>query len=465
MWLVVVVSMVLPWAPESRLSVYNLLPSKPLQGYNILIGPSAEGGALYSRVRDEIEATGTTSAVSTQLLKGHNSSGLIGVCLVLFWLAGVCFLTVWILAGNMRLLRMVRRTCTVADPEILDLLDDCRRQMNTRRPVRIIVTDQIYGPALFGLIRPCLLLPERILADMNHKELRYILLHELAHLKRHDILVGMVTSALHILHWFNPLVGYGLRRMRADQELACDGLALSRLRTHEASAYGHTVLRLIEQVLRSRSRFSLTGFLGDRARVKQRLAMISRFTKETNRCSPLAIGLIGLLGCIGLTSGRTVDRPVQAQPELIRPTESNALPQATAHEYENIKRIYIYHLETHQYLIAAGNSVDYGPEPGIAGLWEAHFNGHHNRDVLLYSVSEGKYLKTDEHGNLMLSQLGPDAWAYWIIHSDSLGVKVISHAFEHGYLCIDEKGQAKVVLFGRDRGQWEIIQLDRGKGK
>ena len=43
-WLVVVVRMALPWVPESRLSVYNLLPRKPLQDYKTLIGPTAEGG-------------------------------------------------------------------------------------------------------------------------------------------------------------------------------------------------------------------------------------------------------------------------------------------------------------------------------------------------------------------------------------------------------------------------------------
>jgi beta-lactamase regulating signal transducer with metallopeptidase domain len=414
------------------------------------------------------DPAGTAFATRVRLLMGRGSTDRIAVCLVLFWLAGVCFLTVWILAGNVRIWRVVRRVRPVTDPEILDLLDDCRRQMGTRRSVRVIATDQVHGPALFGLVQPCLLLPNRILADMDRNELRYILLHELAHLRRHDILLGMVASALHVLHWFNPLIGYGFQRMRADRESACDGLALSRLHPNETSAYGHTVLRLIEQFLKPRPRLILTGFLGDRARITQRVAMISRFTKGTYRCSPLAIGLVGLLGCIGLTNGRTVDRPAQTRPEVVQPAESYALPEdsATAHEYANIKRIHIRHLETGQYLIANDNSVDCDSEPGELGLWEARFDGSiglgHGGDVLLYSVSEVKYLTSDEQGNLVLSQLGPDARAYWIVQAGPLGVQVISQEFKNGYLRMDEQGQVRAVGFGRDlRSQWDIIQLDR----
>lgn len=475
MWLILVVHMALPWAPQSHLSVYNLLPHAPAQGYKVHKGPGTEGGSMYFTVEDEIAAiksqdsAGAASATRMRLFADSKSKDRIVICLSLFWLVGAGFLTVWILACNMRILRVIRRTCPVTNPEILELLDDCRQQMGTHRSVRVIATDLVCGPALFGLVRPYLLLPDRVLVDMDRNELRYIFLHELAHLRRYDIFFGMVTSVLHILHWFNPLVGYGLRRMRADQELACDGLALSRLNTHEAAAYGHTVLRLIEQLLKSRSRFMLTGFLGGRARIKQRLAMISRFTKETYRYSPLAIVIIGILGYIGLTDRLNTEQIAHARPKEVRSTVPRALPVAsdTVDEYPNVQRIYIRHLETGQYLIASGNIVDCDSKPGEAGLWEARwFDGSislgHGGDVLLYSVSESKYLKSDEQGNLTLSQLAPDVWAYWIVHANPLGVQVISQEFESGYLRMEEQGQVKAVTFGRDlRSQWDIIQLDR----
>ncbi|MHC4206976.1 MAG: M56 family metallopeptidase [Planctomycetota bacterium] len=476
LWLVVLVRMALPWAPESRLSIYNLLPRAPLQGYKALMDPFAEGPTARFAVKDEIDAArpyhpaGTASAMHVQSRMGRGSTDRIVVCLMLFWLAGACFLTVWILAANMRILRVVRRIHPVADPEILDLLNDCRRQIGTRRPVRVIVTDQVNGPALFGLVRPCLLLPERILGDMDRNELRYILLHELAHLRRHDILLGMVASSLHVLHWFNPLIGYGFKRMQADRELACDGLALSRLGSNETSAYGHTVLRLTDQLFKSRLRLIPTGFLGGRARITQRVAMISRFTKETYRYSPLAIVLVGLLGYIGLTNRLSLDRIAQAQPGVIQPAESYALPEdsAAAHEYANVKRIHLRHLETGQYLTVSGNSVSCDAEPGETGLWEARYDDEFTPegDMLIYSVSRGTFLSTDSQGNLALNQVAPDEWARWFRKAGPLGVQVISQELKNGYLRLDEQGQVKTVVFGRDlRSQWDMIQLDRDKDK
>jgi len=55
-------------------------------------------------------------------------------------------------------------------------------------------------------------------------------LHELAHLKRWDLPLGCLVSLLQVLHWFNPILWYGFRRMRADREQACDAMALNRSR-------------------------------------------------------------------------------------------------------------------------------------------------------------------------------------------------------------------------------------------
>lgn len=111
------------------------------------------------------------------------------------------------------------------------------------------------------------------------------------------------------LPWFNPLVAYAFQRMRADRELACDGLALSVLEPHETSAYGHTVVRQIERLLLSRPRPVLATFMGEQAWAKRRVSMISRFRREEYRWSPLALALVGALVCVGLTDAYHLDPP------------------------------------------------------------------------------------------------------------------------------------------------------------
>jgi hypothetical protein len=305
---------------------------------------------------------------------------------------------------------------------------------------------------------------------MPPNELRYILLHELAHLHRHDILVSVIASGLQILHWFNPLVSYGLVRMRADRELACDGLALSLLHPHEASAYGRTVIRLIEQLIRPRPRLLLAGFLGDRARIKERVAMISLFRKETYQWSPLALVLVVLVGCIGLTNGRAGDPRAEAQPAAVQPSERHEAPEAlaTAHGFSNTMRIYIRHHQMDKYLVANGRSVASADEPGETGFWEARFNGEFTPDgpMLIYSIAQGMYLGIDDQGNLTVNQRTPDKWAHWYRKAGPLGVQLISQALEHGYLRLEEEGRVNVVQMGRDLpSQWDVMQLGRGTEK
>jgi len=454
LWLLVVVRLALPWAPHSRLSLYNLLPDTPRKGYEAFMGPtcSAERDEIYAaRPLDSSGLGAYASSQDMQAPMSHVRTGRVLIYLALFWVTGAGGLGLYTLVSNVRIWYMVRRMRRVTDPEILALLDHCRKQMGIRSPVTVMASKQINSPALFGVLRPRLLLPSRILAEMEHSELRYVLLHELAHLRRHDILVSIIASSLQVLHWFNPLVSYGLLRMRADRELACDGLALSLLPPHEAPAYGRTVIRLIEQLIMPRPRLLVAGFLGDRARIKQRVAMISLFRMETYQWSPLAIGLVGLLISVGLTNGRVAEGPKQAHAEGVKLAELHEAPEAppASAAYVNIMRVYIPHRQTGRFLVAAGDGLSCDADvPGDSGLWEAHLDGgfsYPNGGMLIHSVSAGKFLSSDGQGNLALRQSEPDAWARWTRRSGVLGVQIISQEFKNGYMLLGEKGQVRAV--------------------
>jgi bla regulator protein BlaR1 len=80
-----------------------------------------------------------------------------------------------------------------------------------------------------GFIRPRLVFPEGLLDTLSTSQLRHILLHELSHLKRLDIVIGWAMAAVEVLHWFNPLVWVAARQMHRDRELACDADVLSAM--------------------------------------------------------------------------------------------------------------------------------------------------------------------------------------------------------------------------------------------
>ena len=78
-------------------------------------------------------------------------------------------------------------------------------------PMTVVQSPEIASPALLGFLRPRLLLPERLLESFDRDALRLLFLHEIAHAKRRDILVNWLATAVHVVHWWNPLVAYASR--------------------------------------------------------------------------------------------------------------------------------------------------------------------------------------------------------------------------------------------------------------
>ncbi len=75
----------------------------------------------------------------------------------------------------------------------------------------MIVTKGRLGPAVTGILRPTLLLPEGIVRDRTPDELEPILAHELIHIRRGDLWVGLLQTIVLALWWFHPLVRWAVR--------------------------------------------------------------------------------------------------------------------------------------------------------------------------------------------------------------------------------------------------------------
>ena len=90
------------------------------------------------------------------------------------------------------------------------------------------------SPALLGLWRSRLVLPQDFEQRFSPREQALILDHEAVHARRHDNVWNLLAAGLLVLQWFNPLAWWALRRMRQDQELACDAAVLNRQTTTDS---------------------------------------------------------------------------------------------------------------------------------------------------------------------------------------------------------------------------------------
>ena len=302
LWLLVVIRLALPFTVASPTSLFNLLKfgsfSSPSTAPAPEIRDSAGPFPTASTPTDRLNKA-TLAPVSTNPPLLLSFSWLAGV-----WLTGASSLTIFVMVTQYRLCRSVAVRRPFVDAAVMNLLEDCKQEMRVRVPVTLIETPDVGSPALLGFVRPCLLLPAGLTRTFSLEELRHVFLHELAHIKRHDIFIGWLATILQILHWFNPLVWVAFHRMRVDRELACDALALSHASPGENQPYGQTIIKLLESFGRSAWAPSLAGTVENRNQLKERIDMIAKF-KKNNRGLAAAMALFAGLGLITLTDAET----------------------------------------------------------------------------------------------------------------------------------------------------------------
>lgn len=245
------------------------------------------------------------------------------------WLIGVlCVIGVALLQAS-RLRKRVREEHRLASSSVLDLLEECKQRMRVSARIDVLESPHVDGPALLGFLRPRLLLPRTLLDSASPDELRYVFLHELAHLKRRDILTGWLAYVLMAVHWFNPVLWWARRRHAADRELACDACVLSALERDERRAYGHAIL---DQYERSRSFVwspGLAGVLDGNTNIERRITMINRFKTPSRVGTLLAMTAMALLGAAVLTDAKEEPgSPSEPSAYFLALPESGAQPVA-----------------------------------------------------------------------------------------------------------------------------------------
>ncbi|QDV21143.1 Regulatory protein BlaR1 [Gimesia panareensis] len=161
------------------------------------------------------------------------------------WTGMAALIATVMLVRFLRCWQMIRRAGVVNSPELDQLLVRLCSELGLKRRIRLVVTHSRIGPAVIGLFRPTILLPAVIAESRTREELKPILAHELIHIRRGDLWIGLLQLLASIVWWFHPLVWLTGRRLKFEMEQCCDEEVLAELKC-DPRRYAGALLEILE---------------------------------------------------------------------------------------------------------------------------------------------------------------------------------------------------------------------------
>ena len=235
------------------------------------------------------------------------------------WAAGIAatlFVSIWKAARFRRKLQFCN---PVADRTVLRFIQIHKKETGLKKAVAALECDFVHAPAVFGYFKPCILIPSRFINEMDTDSLDAILLHEIYHIRCHDILTNYIWLAAKALHWFNPLVWFAYKWFEYDLELRRDQNAAQRLKADGTFVYSKS---LLEAARFSRQKAEIpstaAALFEKKCKLKQRIVRLVKPQKRTKSAAIVSalLSIVMIVACFTTACQPTPETQVVVQKDM-----------------------------------------------------------------------------------------------------------------------------------------------------
>ncbi len=279
-WLTVLIVMIVPVRFSLPQRIPDTAPIQTVQDAKI---------DMETAVTENQAFAGTEQLSETRAVPKINLPQNIMWYLSIIWLSGVIFVLLAKAVKYSLFSRTIRQN-SYADNTILSI----PKRLCARR------TQMLDAPLIIGLVKPVLYLPD---VELTENDMNYILMHELTHYKRHDILYKWFTMLVLSVHWFNPLIYPVSKQIDMDCEISCDAAVADGLTQAEQNDYMNMILDMLISS-KSKPRPLTTQMASSKKILKRRFTMIRNKKKESKFVSALSTVIaVVMLGTTVFASG------------------------------------------------------------------------------------------------------------------------------------------------------------------
>lgn len=176
------------------------------------------------------------------------------------------------------------------------LLIKVAKQLSIERLPSIVFSNEAISPAVYGVFRPVFLLPEKYLETLSKEEAEHVLLHELAHVKRGDLIIHGICLLLQIIYWFNPFIIWARKQMKHVREICCD-MTIANILREKTARYRQTLINTARELLTETVEpgMGLLGLFEEPFRLVSRLKWLEKKSWENRRAALATTILVAFL--------------------------------------------------------------------------------------------------------------------------------------------------------------------------
>jgi len=186
--------------------------------------PSDEAGKTTGAISTEAKSSNVATTPQPASTAVTARPGIIPIVAAI-WLAGVLLVLLRLAFGTWRVGQLARDGARVEDGVWLSLTQRLANRLGVTRPLILLRGERLAVPVTWGIVYPAVLLPQDS-DSWSEERRRFVLVHEMAHVKRFDALTQLLAQISLAVFWFDPLVWLAAHRMRVEREHACDDYVL-----------------------------------------------------------------------------------------------------------------------------------------------------------------------------------------------------------------------------------------------
>ena len=159
--------------------------------------------------------------------------------LSLLWLATIAILASKLLIEIYNVNNLPLNSSIAPSAALSTRFDELAKQIKLPKTPQLLISLKAEVPMAIGWLKPVVLLPATMVTGLNSAQLEMLILHELAHIRRHDYLVNFLQTLIELLFFFHPSVHWIGKQMRNEREYCSDDIAVEHC--GDAIAYAHTL--------------------------------------------------------------------------------------------------------------------------------------------------------------------------------------------------------------------------------